>query len=149
MQTGRRRNPVVLGQGPQAAMRAQPDPGEPARLDRHPRRIVWTTAMTVLKARHGSVRVPDDARRQALPSGFARLPDVLRDRRVAPFDRAAAGHAASLRTARRGAGRPAERPGTVVVGIAEACRASLAPRHARSVANLSVPVVDPWAMTAA
>ncbi len=104
--------------------------------------------MTVLKPRHGSVRVPDDARTQALPTGFARRLGVLRDRRAAPFDRAAAGHAASLRTARRGGGRPAERPGTVVVAIAEACRAGLAPRHARSVADLSVPVVDPRAMTA-
>ncbi|MBW4092989.1 MAG: type II toxin-antitoxin system VapC family toxin [Proteobacteria bacterium] len=128
-----------------ALMRTVPDATVVAWLDRQPRVSVWTTAVTVLEIRHGLALLPAGRRREALASGFARLVDTLLDRRVAPFDAAAAERAAELLAARARGGRPAELRDTMIAGIAEACRATIATGNMRYFGDLTVPVVDPWA----
>jgi predicted nucleic acid-binding protein len=123
-----------------ALMRTVPDATVVAWLDRQPRVSVWTTAVTVLEIRHSLALLPAGRRREALASGFARLVDTLLDRRVAPFEAAA-----ELLAARARGGRPAELRDTMIAGIAEACRATIATGNMRHFADLSVPVVDPWA----
>ena len=128
-----------------ALMRTEPDGVVVAWLDRQPRVSVWTTAVTVLEIRHGLALLPAGRRREVLAAGFAWLVDTLLDRRVAPFDAAAAERAAELLAARGRGGRPAELRDTMIAGIAEACRATIATGNMRHFAGLSVPVVDPWA----
>jgi predicted nucleic acid-binding protein len=66
------------------------------------------------------------------------------ERRVLPFDEAAAEEAALLMGARHRSGRPGELRDTMIASIALAQRATLATRNVRHFDDLDVPVVDPW-----
>jgi predicted nucleic acid-binding protein len=113
-------------------------------LDDQPRSSVWTTAITVLEIRYGLVTMPVGRRRPERERAFARTLEEKLERRVLPFDYAAAEATASLMETRRRIGRPGEYRDSMIAGIALAQRATLATRNVRHFADLSVPVVDPW-----
>jgi hypothetical protein len=113
-------------------------------LDRQPRASLWTTSITIFEIRYGLAGMPS-GRRQALQAAeFERMIEEDLERRILPFDTAAAEHAAALMGRRRRAGRPIESRDTMIAGIALAQRATLATRNLRHFADLDVPVVDPW-----
>jgi hypothetical protein len=114
-------------------------------LDKQPRISIWTTSVTVLEIRFGLQIMPAGKRRAALVEAFENvLADVI-ERRIAPFDAAAAQQAADLMAVRHSRGRPVELRDTMIAGIVLACHATLATRNRAHFEDLSVPVIDPWA----
>ena len=128
-----------------ALMQREPEPRVVAWLDRQPARSIWITTISLFESHFGLALLPKGKRRLALE---AALEQVLQDdieRRVLPFDTAAALQAASLAAARQRAGRQVDVRDTQIAGIALANRASIATRNLRHFEGLDVAVVDPWA----
>jgi toxin FitB len=127
-----------------ALMSRMPDASVVDWVDRQPRQSIWITSVTVLEVRFGLQTMPAGKRRTGLIQAFeAVLTDKI-ERRIAPFDAAAAQQAADLMTVRHRAGRPGELRDTMIAGIALACRASIATRNTSHFGDLSVPVINPW-----
>jgi predicted nucleic acid-binding protein len=127
-----------------ALMRPQPDPAVVTWLDFQPRTSLWTTSITVMEIRYGLVIMPPGRRRSLRLAAFDRVIVDDMERRVLPFDEAAAEEAALLMSARHRSGRLGELRDTMIAGIALAQRATLATRNVRHFDDLRVPVVDPW-----
>jgi toxin FitB len=127
-----------------ALMLAVPDAAVVSWFDRQPRTSVWTTAVTIFEIRSGLAGMPIGRRRSSLQSLFDRLIEEKLERRVLPFDHAAAEEAASLTAERQRTGRVGDLRDTLIASIALAHRATLATRNVRHFAGLSVPVVNPW-----
>ncbi len=128
-----------------ALMRAKPDPAVVTWLDRQPDSSIWTTSITVMEIRYGLQSMPAGRRRERMTEA---LEAVLREEieeRYASFDLAAAREAADLMALRKARGRPVEFRDTMIAGIALSTRATLATRNTAHFADLSVPVINPWA----
>lgn len=125
-------------------MRAPPDPVLVPWLDAQPRDSVWITTITVLEIRFGLELMPDGRRAAALRTAFDRLVADVLQRRVAPFDAAAASETAALMAARQRQGQPQELRDSMIAGIAIARRATLATRNVRHFPDLAEPPVNPW-----
>jgi predicted nucleic acid-binding protein len=113
-------------------------------LDRQAELSVWTTSITVFEIRTGIEILPAGRRRRSLLSEFQRVIAEDLERRIVPFDAAAADAAALLVAARRRTGLAGELRDTMIAGIAIASHATLATRNTRHFADLPVAVVDPW-----
>jgi hypothetical protein len=127
-----------------ALMRAEPAMTVVKWLDKQPESSIWTTSITVMEIRYGLQIMPTGRRRQRMEE---ELEAVLRkeiEERYAPFDVAAAQHAAELMALRKARGRPVDFRDTMIAGIALSTRATLATRNTAHFADLSVPVVNPW-----
>jgi len=114
-------------------------------LDKQPRISIWTTSVTVLEIRFGLQIMPAGKRRAALLETFENVLTNVIERRIAPFDAAAAQQTADLMAIRHNRGRPVELRDTMIAGIVLACHATLATRNRAHFDDLSVPVIDPWA----
>jgi hypothetical protein len=114
-------------------------------LDKQPRISIWTTSVTVLEIRFGLQIMPAGKRRAALLEAFENVLSNVIERRIAPFDAAAAQQAGDLMAVRHSRGRPVELRDTMIAGIVLACHATLATRNRAHFDDLSVPVIDPWA----
>jgi len=128
-----------------ALMRAKPDPAVVTWLDRQPDSSIWTTSITVMEICYGLQSMPAGRRRESMTEA---LEAVLREEieeRYASFDLAAAQEAADLMALRKARGRPVEFRDTMIAGIALSTRATLATRNTAHFADLSVPVINPWA----
>jgi toxin FitB len=113
-------------------------------LDRQPQTSIWTTAVSVFEVRFGLMTMPA-GRRQALRTvQFERVIEEDLGRRVLPFDHMAAEQTAALMAVRRVAGLRRDLRDTMIAGIAQAQRATLATRNGRHFDDVTVPVVDPW-----
>jgi predicted nucleic acid-binding protein len=127
-----------------ALMRQEPDAGVIRWLDRQPRQSVWTTAITVFEIRFGLQILAAGKRRTSLIGSFEKLLGDVLERRVAPFDSEAAGHAADLMAIRQKEGRPGELRDTMIAGIVLASHAVLATRNVTHFTEISSSVVNPW-----
>jgi toxin FitB len=125
-------------------MQQAPHPAVRVWLDRQPELSVWTTSVTVFEIRYGIEMLPRSRRRALLESEFERVIDDDIQRRIVPFDTAAANAAAVLMAERQRAGRPGDMRDTMIAGIVIASHATLATHNTRHFADLSVPVIDPW-----
>ncbi len=128
-----------------ALMQREPEMRVLAWLDRQPARSIWITTITLFESRLGLALLPKGKRRLALEEAFDRVLQEDIERRVLPFDAAAAEQAASLAAARQRAGRPVDMRDTQIAGIALACRATVATRNLRHFEGSDVAVIDPWA----
>lgn len=127
-----------------ALMRKAPDPVVVKWLDRQPADSVWLTSVTLFEARFGIALLPNGRRQAAVLRAFERvLTDDLSDR-VLGFDGAAAEVAARIAADRQRAGRPVDFRDTLIAGIAQVHRATIATGNTRHFQGLDVPVVDPW-----
>jgi len=126
-----------------ALMRQSPDQRVVAWLDRQPRLSVWTTSVTVLEVRFGLQIMAMGKRRSGLIHAFEKVLDKV-DRRVAPFDVAAAELAGELMGSRHKQGRPRDLRDTMIAGIVLAQRAMLATRNTAHFDDISIPLIDPW-----
>ena len=75
---------------------------------------------------------------------FERLLAELLERRIAPFDAAAAGEASDLMAIRHKQGRTVELRDTMIAGIALASHATLATRNISHFDDLKVSVINPF-----
>lgn len=128
-----------------ALMRRQPEAAVIRWLDRQPADAVWLTAITVFEIRFGLALLPSGRKRQTLESVFARMLAEDLSHRVFDLDVPAAEAAAALAGSRQRNGRPVDLRDTLIAGIAQIRRATIATRNTRHFADLDVPVVDPWA----
>src|SRR5271154_5831059 len=87
-------------------MQQAPHPAVRLWLDRQPELSVWTTSVTVFEIRNGIEMLPRSRRRGSLESEFERVIEIDIQRRIVPFDTAAANAAAVLMAERQRAGRP-------------------------------------------
>jgi predicted nucleic acid-binding protein len=127
-----------------ALMQQLPDEKVIAWLDQQPRTSIWTTSITILEVRFGLEIMASGKRRSALMHAFDGLLDKI-NQRVAPFDVAAAQHAADLMASRQLRGRPGDLRDTMIAGIVLARHATLATRNTPHFADILVPIVNPWA----
>lgn len=127
-----------------ALMRATLEPVVVGWLDRQPSDSVWLTSVTVFETRFGLALLPKGRRRTSLERAFDHvLVDDLSNR-VLDFDSAAAAEAARIAAERQRAGRVVDLRDTVIAGIAQARRATIATRNTAHFEGLDVPVVSPW-----
>jgi toxin FitB len=127
-----------------AVMRTTPDPAVVEWLDRQPADSVWLTSITVFEARFGLALLPKGRKRAGLERAFDHVVSDDLANRVLDFDRAAAAAAAQLAATRQRAGRPVDLRDTLIAGIAQAQRATIATGNTRHFEGLEVPVVNPW-----
>ena len=113
-------------------------------LDSQPAESIWLSSIGIFEIRLGIACLDDGKRRTALETAFARLHNVVIEKRILDFDRAAAEQAAALAAERRRTGRPGDMRDTQIAGIALARRAAIATRNTRHFGGLSVPVINPW-----
>jgi len=127
-----------------ALMRTNPEMVVVAWLDRQPADSVWLTSITVFEARFGLALLPKGRRRSGLERAFDRVLTDDLSNRILVLDELAAATAAQLAADRQRSGRPVDLRDTLIAGIAQSRRATIATRNARHFEGLDVPVVDPW-----
>ena len=127
-----------------ALMRTNPEIVVVAWLDRQPADSVWLTSITVFEARFGLALLPKGRRRSGLERAFDRVLTDDLSNRILVLDELAAATAAQLAADRQRSGRPVDLRDTLIAGIAQSRRATIATRNARHFEGLDVPVVDPW-----
>jgi len=127
-----------------ALMRSSPDAVVVEWLDRQPADSVWLTSITVFEARFGLALLPKGRRRNGLERAFDRVLTEDLSSRVLTLDEMAALTAAQIAADRQRAGRIVDLRDTLIAGIAQARRATIATRDTRHFEGLDVPVVDPW-----
>jgi len=127
-----------------ALMRTKPEPVVVEWLDRQPADSVWLTSITVFEARFGLALLPKGRRRTGLERAFDRVLTEDLSSRVLTLDEMAAATAAQLAADRQRAGRIVDLRDTLIAGIAQARRATIATRNTRHFDGLDVPIVDPW-----
>jgi predicted nucleic acid-binding protein len=127
-----------------ALMRSSPDAVVVEWLDRQPADSVWLTSITVFEARFGLALLPKGRRRSGLERAFDRVLMEDLSSRVLTLDEMAAVTAAQIAADRQRAGRIVDLRDTLIAGIAQARRATIATRNTRHFEGLDVPVVDPW-----
>jgi predicted nucleic acid-binding protein len=113
-------------------------------LDKQPRSSIWTTSVTILEIRYGLKILPLGKRRSRPIEIFEKVIVEKIERRIAPFDAAAAQHAGDLMFTRHKKGLPSDLRDTMIAGIALTSRATIATRNVSYFQDLSIPVVDPW-----
>lgn len=129
-----------------ALMQSQPEPAVVAWLDRQAPESIWTTSITLFESRFGLALLPAGRRKRTLELAFERLLADDLEHRVLSFDASAAYQAAALAAQRQCAGQSVDFRDTQIAGIALARRATVATRNLRHFQDLSVPVVNPWAL---
>lgn len=127
-----------------ALMRTKPDAVVVAWLDRQPADSIWVTSITVFEARFGLALLPKGKRRSSLEQTFDRMLTEDLSSRVLTLDEVAAAMAAQLAAERQRSGRIVDLRDTLIAGIAQAHRATIATRNTRHFDGLDVPVVNPW-----
>lgn len=129
-----------------ALMQAQPDLSVVAWLDAQPVEAVWITSITLFEARYGLELLPAGKHKQLLMEQFAQLVETDLENRVLGMDALAAHEAATLAAVRKAQGKPVDMRDTFIAGIVQARSATLATRNVRHFADLTTPVVNPWAV---
>jgi toxin FitB len=127
-----------------ALMRTRPDAVVVEWLDRQPADSIWVTSITVFEARFGLALLPNRKRRRSLERAFDRVLTEDLSSRVLSLDEMAAATAGQLAAERQRAGRVVDLRDTLIAGMAQARRATIATRNTRHFEGLDVPVVDPW-----
>ena len=127
-----------------AMMQVVPDEIITKWLDQQPRESIWITTITVMEIQAGLQAMPVSKKRNALANALAVLLSEKIQGRIAAFDISAAEEAAALMAKRKLKGRPVDSRDTMIAGIAQASRATLATRNTSHFSDLSVPVVNPW-----
>lgn len=126
-------------------MRAAPARAVVDWLDAQPAETVWISAITIAEIRLGLARLPAGKRREALTV----LADAMIDEDFAaaclPFDRAAAGHYATIVADRLKRGRPISVEDAQIAAIARAADLTLATRNLEDFAAIDgLALANPW-----
>jgi predicted nucleic acid-binding protein len=112
-------------------------------LDQQPRTSVWITAITMLEIHFGLEIMADGRRKLARMKAFGQLFGDVLERRIAPFDAAAAQETAALMGARQRRGEPRDLRDSMIAGIALARRAVLATHNVKHFDDANIEIVNP------
>jgi hypothetical protein len=112
-------------------------------LDQQPRTSVWITAITMLEIHFGLEIMADGRRKLARMKAFRQLIGDVLERRIAPFDAAAAQETAALMGARQRRGEPRDLRDSMIAGIALARRAVLATHNVKHFDDANIEIVNP------
>jgi toxin FitB len=112
-------------------------------LDQQPRTSVWITAITMLEIHFGLEIMAHGRRKLARMKAFGQLIGHVLERRIAPFDAAAAQATAALMGARQRRGEPRDLRDSMIAGIALARRAVLATHNVRRFDDANIEIVNP------
>ncbi len=129
-----------------ALMRQTPDEIVVTWLDRQARSSIWTTSITVLEVRFGVQILTAGKRRSEVVEAFEGVLDKL-GQRVLSFDVSAAEQAGDLMASRHKQGRPRDLRDTMIAAIALTQHATLATRNTVHFDDISVPLINPWAIS--
>jgi toxin FitB len=127
-----------------ALMQHMPDPVVASWLDGQPAESIWTTSVTVFEIRTGIELLERGRRRKRLEQLFSQLLTEDLERRVQPFDQAAAVAAGTIAATRQRTGQTVEIRDVQIAGIATARRAKLATRNTRHFEGTGVSLINPW-----
>ncbi|KAG0163893.1 hypothetical protein DFQ28_011034 [Apophysomyces sp. BC1034] len=125
-------------------MRALPDAGMLAWLDRQASHALSLTAVTVAELRYGIERLPEGRRKAALHKAERAMLEQDFAGRVLAFDETAALHYGPLVAVREAMGRPISLADAQIAAICQCHGASLATRNGRDFEAIGLEVVDPW-----
>jgi toxin FitB len=106
---------------------------------------VYCTAVTQAEIMYGLHLLPKGRRRARLETAVARIFDEDLGGRVLPFDHAAALGYATIRAARRQAGRPISNFDAQIAAICRVHGAALATRDLADFVDCGIRVFSPWA----
>jgi toxin FitB len=112
-------------------------------LDQQPRTSVWLTTITMLEIHFGLEIMADGRRKLARTEAFRQLVDDVLERRIAPFDAAAARETAVLMGTRQRRGEPRDLRDSMIAGIALARRAVLATHNVKHFDDASIEIINP------
>lgn len=125
--------------------RPVPHPAVLAWLDAQPTAVIATTTVTVFEMLGGVLRLPEEARREALGEAVSGQLAAFGDR-ILPFDLAAAAEAADIATARGRSGRPMSVQDAQIAGIVRSRAFTLVTRNTRDFEGVGIDLVDPWSV---
>ena len=131
------------------ALRQQPDPSVRDWLDRQDEHRLFITAITAAELLAGVAQLPPGRRRSGLGQQVAAILHDFGERRILPFDIAAAHAFADLRARARAAGLAMGALDAQIAAIATAHGGSVASRDTAPFIAAGVPVIDPWRSPAA
>lgn len=126
-------------------MRPSGSPAVRAWLDRQVAETLYLTATGLSELMLGIEVLPAGRRRDELRAGLAELLDTLFERRILPFDAAAAHAFARLAAQARSAGRAIAMADGQIAAIAAVHGFRVATRDRAPFEAAGVPVIDPWA----
>ena len=126
-------------------MRDEPHADVIVRLDDHPTRELFVTAVTEAEVRTGIAFLPEGRRRRGIAEAADRAFSGLFAGRFLPFDSEAARAYAGIAAARHAAGRPVPHADGWIAAIARSRGTAVATRNIPDFADMGIDLVDPWA----
>jgi predicted nucleic acid-binding protein len=111
-------------------------------LNRHPRRDLFTTAITEAEMLSGLRIIPEGRRHDSLATQLRAIFDEDFNDRILPFDSAAAQKFATI--ARFSNGKPVMEPDRQIAAIALAHSAAVATRNIKHFTGCGLVLIDPW-----
>jgi len=125
-------------------MKAAPDNGVLAWIDRLPRAELFVASITQAELLYGVALLPSGRRREEIARAVnVVFADLFRER-VLPFDSAAASAYADIGANRRRAGRPISAFDAAIAAIARSRSAPLATRNLSDFEGCGLDLIDPW-----
>ena len=106
---------------------------------------LFLTAISEAELRYGIALLPPGQRKDRLKVAMNRWLDVGFDRRILPFDSAAANHYSEIASSRRRAGRQISGSDCQIAAIVRSRNAVLVTGNVRDFDEIDIEVVDPWA----
>ncbi len=128
-----------------AMMRRAPAPEVAAWVTRQPTDLLFTASVCQAEVLAGIAVMPEGRRRRELEAAAQATFAEDFERRVLPFDMAAAVAYAEVLAMRRRAGRPVTTIDLMVAAIARSQGASVVTRNVADFTGCGVAIVDPWA----
>jgi toxin FitB len=105
---------------------------------------IYLTAISEAELRYGVAIMDKGRRRDALAEAIDRILGEDMDRRILPFDSAAAIEYATIAATRRATGRPIAQADCQIAAIARAHGAAVITRNIADFEGCGVNLIDPW-----
>lgn len=105
---------------------------------------IYLTAISEAELRYGVAIMDKGRRRDALAEAIDRILGEDMDRRILPFDSAAAIEYATIAATRRATGRPIAQADCQIAAIARAHGAAVIARNIADFEGCGVNLIDPW-----
>ena len=125
-------------------MRQDPETKVVSWLDDQPTSSLFITAITEAEVLRGIAILPEGRRKRGLAAAAEYAFNVLLNRRILPFDSAAAQAYAAIAAERLAAGRPISQSDCQIAAIARARGAAVATRDAGGFIGCGIDVINPW-----